>query len=272
MFIFDSMKYFVCLLLLLTFGCKKDKNPATTDSPAPAPTNDKNSVSLVITNVAGNTVLKISKDSAYTGVTPKYINANNDTFSVSMFRYYISNIKLKKSDGNYYTETESYHLVDAKDSANTCRIALSNVPVGTYISAELMIGVDSTRNCSGAQSGDLDPAKDMFWSWNQGYIFMKFEGYSASAPAASMHNVEYHIGGFKNPYNNSRKVVIPLSTSLQVVTDHSSKILLKANVLEVFRTPTVISFSATPVIASPNSAVPLANNYADMLTLAAVIN
>jgi hypothetical protein len=268
------MKYFICLLLLLTFGCKKDKNSPATDSPAPAPTNanGNNSVSLVITNMAGNTVLKISKDSTYTGVTPKYINAHGDTFSVSMFRYYISNIKLKKSDGSYYIETESYHLVDAKDSVNTCRITLPNVPVGTYTSAELMIGVDSARNCSGAQTGDLDPAKDMFWSWNQGYIFMKFEGYSSSAPASSVHNVEYHIGGFKSPYNNTKKVTIPFNVMLQVAADHSPKLMLKANLLELFQAPTVISFSASPTIASPNTAVPLANNYADMFSFAAVFN
>jgi hypothetical protein len=267
------MKYFICIAFtLIAFSCRKDSNTPAPASPAPAPTNDKNNVALSITNVAGSSVLVISKDTAYTGATPKYINANHDTFSVSLFRYYVSNIRLKKSDGSYYAETESYHLVDAKDSVNTCRITLKDVPVGTYVSAELTIGVDSARNCSGAQTGDLDPAKDMFWSWNQGYIFMKVEGYSSSAAPSNGHNIEYHIGGFKNQYNNARKVTLPLSASLQVVTDHSPKIMLKADLLEVFRTPTVISFSATPTIASPNSAVPLANNYADMFTVAAVIN
>jgi hypothetical protein len=266
------MKCFVYLSLLLLFSCKKDKNPASPDPPAPSPTNDKGNVTVNITNVAGNAVLKISKDSAYTGATPKYINAHGDTFSVSMFRYYVSNIKLKKSDGSYYTETESYHLVDAKDSANTCKLTLLNVPVGTYISAELMIGVDSARNCSGAQTGDLDPAKDMFWSWNQGYIFMKFEGYSSSVAPANAHNVEYHIGGFKYPYNNTRKVTIPFAVLLQVATDHSPKLMLKTNLLGLFQAPTVISFSASPTIASPNSAVPLANNYANIFSFAGIIN
>jgi hypothetical protein len=60
---------------------------------------------------------------------------------------------------------------------------------------EFMIGVDSARNNSGAQTGALDPTNGMFWSWSTGYIMAKFEGTSAQSPAAA-NALKFHIGGF----------------------------------------------------------------------------
>ena len=35
-----------------------------------------------------------------------------DTLTFSKFKYFISNVKFKKADGTYWTESESYHIVD----------------------------------------------------------------------------------------------------------------------------------------------------------------
>ncbi|MBK9581192.1 MAG: hypothetical protein IPO48_04510 [Saprospiraceae bacterium] len=59
---------------------------------------------------------------------------------------------------------------------------------------ELMFGVDSTRCSSGAQTGALDPAKGLFWSWSSGYIMVKAEG---NAPTAADGSFAFHLGGFK---------------------------------------------------------------------------
>jgi hypothetical protein len=44
-----------------------------------------------------------------------------------------------------------------------------------------LLGVDSARNVSGIQTGALDPARGMFWTWNSGYVMAKIEGSSPSA-------------------------------------------------------------------------------------------
>jgi pyruvate/2-oxoglutarate dehydrogenase complex dihydrolipoamide acyltransferase (E2) component len=76
------------------------------------------------------------------------------------------------------------------------------VPVGTYTAIEYTIGVDSTRNVSGAQTGALAPSNGMFWSWLTGYIFIKAEGTSPES-GASNGEFKYHIGGFKNENNTN---------------------------------------------------------------------
>lgn len=258
------------VLMVVFYSCKKDPQLNTINAEVIKFTND---VNVNITNVADNAIVQVSRDTVYTSLTPKYITANNDTFSVTMLKYYISNIKLKRPDGSYYVEEESYRLIDAADTTNSCKFVLKNVPIENYIAMEFTIGVDSARNCSGAQTGALSPLNDMFWSWNQGYIFYKFEGFTSAVPHFGIHNLTFHVGGFIPPFNLIKTVTVPFtSTALNVEEDHVSTLFLKANVLEAFRTPTTLDFSTLSVSTSANSSKLLANNYIDMFTLAAIKN
>lgn len=270
------MKSILRIFILLTlsalwFACKKDPNPVEEEHVHNH--SNTNDVIINITNVADNAIVEVSRDTVYTSLTPKYVNANNDTFSVTTLKYYISNIKLKRSDGSYYKVPESYFLINAADTINTCKITLKNIPQDNYIAMDFIIGVDSTRNCSGAQTGALDPLNDMFWSWNQGYIFFKFEGFTSSVPNFGIHNVTYHIGGFLAPYNLIRSTSLPFTTtSLTVDADHVSKIYLKANLLEAFRNQNVIDFATTYAVTAGPGAKQIANNYANMFSVAAIIH
>lgn len=265
-------KIYVLFLFSLSLGlflsCKKDPKLLDSLKEDVAFTND---VAVNITNVADNAIVQVSKDTVYTTLTPKYINANNDTFSVTTLKYYISNVKLKRPDGSYYVEKESYHFIDAADTINTCRFVLKNVPVENYIAMEFIIGIDSARNCSGAQTGALNPLHDMFWSWNQGYIFYKFEGYTSSVPNFGIHNLTFHVGGFLAPYNMIRWANVPFNnTSLNIDAEHVSTLFIKANVLEAFRNPNTLDFTSLYTSTSGNSSKQLANNYTDMFSLAAI--
>lgn len=119
----------------------------------------------------------------------------NDTLNFTTFKYYVSNIKLKKSDGTWWIDTESYYLIDASVS-NSNILSLKNIPAGTYTKLEYTLGVDSIRNVSGAQTGALSISNGMFWSWNSGYIMLKAEG---TSPNATSGNFAFHFGGFKGP-------------------------------------------------------------------------
>jgi hypothetical protein len=115
-----------------------------------------------------------------------------DTLTFTEFQFYVSNVRLKDEDGNWWSEPESYHLV-----CTTCpekgSFMLTDVPAGNYTEMEYTLGVDSTRNVSGAQTGDLSPSKGMFWSWNTGYIMLKAEGQS---PQSNDGTFAFHLGGF----------------------------------------------------------------------------
>ncbi|MEZ4911960.1 MAG: MbnP family protein [Saprospiraceae bacterium] len=120
----------------------------------------------------------------------------NQEMTFTTFKYYVSNIKLKSEDGGeWWTQPESYFLIDAtSDAAST--ISLKDVPAGHYTEIEILYGVDSLRNVSGAQTGVLAPDLGMFWSWNSGYIMVKAEG---TSPSSSTGSFAFHLGGFKGP-------------------------------------------------------------------------
>jgi hypothetical protein len=147
------------------------------------------------------------------------------------------------------------------------------VPFGNYKAIEFMIGVDSTRNVSGAQTGALDVSNGMFWDWNSGYIMAKFEGTSPQS-SASGNNLKFHIGGFSG-VNNSLKTVSPSfnGDTAKVSSTITPGIHLSNNLLEWFQSPTVIDFSTTNVIMMPGAqAKTIADNYADMFTVEHIHN
>lgn len=127
--------------------------------------------------------------------------ASGEEITITELRYYITNIRLHANDGSTWVEPESYHLVDASDSE--FHLQLNEVPSKEYTSMTYLLGVDSLRNSSGAQTGALDPVHNMFWSWNTGYIFVRAEGTSPASPDG---HFTYHLGGFSGPYNAIREI------------------------------------------------------------------
>ncbi|MFN4122118.1 MAG: MbnP family protein [Flavobacteriales bacterium] len=129
--------------------------------------------------------------------TPLRHPMTGDTMTFTTLRYYISNIKLKKTDGTWYNEPESYYLVDAATEAGRT-LEIKDIPAGDYTELRYTVGVDSTRNVSGAQTGALSPSNGMFWSWNTGYIMIKAEG---TSPQSQNGTFSFHLGGFRSENN-----------------------------------------------------------------------
>lgn len=260
-----NLKIFLILGItssLIFSSCKKD--PDEEPAPTPTPEATTGSLTLHFENMVGDSALVLH--------TKNYVSANNDTFTVSKFNYYISNIKLIKSDMSVFSETESYHLLKSND-LTSMDISLSNVPVGNYIGIEMMIGVDSTRNVSGAQTGALDPANGMFWSWSSGYIMMKLEGNSPQS-TASGNNLMLHTGGFSG-VNSVLKTITPSfnSETANVSGSVTPEIHFKVDIAEILTSPTTINFATfnTVHMAGANAKL-LADNYADMISVEHIHN
>lgn len=207
-------------------------------------------------------------DNAFT-IGNKYTIANGDEIVPSKLLYYISNISLSNDDGSKtHTITDGYYLVDASDAASLA-IELTDIPNGEYTKVNFMIGVDSTRNVSGAQEGALDPAKGMFWSWNMGYIFMKMEG-----TVQDSIDFRYHIGGFMQNANNVKMVAASVPTGSMInVNGTQSTVHFMVDFAEYFKNPVDLDIAATPIIMSPNAAsVIVADNYKDIFMIHHVHN
>jgi hypothetical protein len=206
-------------------------------------------------NYVGNDLIKMD--------TAHYKNELGQSFTVTNFKYYISNIRLIESDGKSYISNE-YFLINEDDN-ETKLIELKNIPEGEYIAISFMIGVDSLHNCSGAQSGALDPAGGMFWVWNTGYIFMKLEGKSPASQSPGQ-MFEYHIGGFKSPANCIRIVSLPFENKL-IFSNNKAALTIKSDVLEILKTPVNIDFSDLSSVTDFHNATKVADNYSDMFSI-----
>ena len=165
-----------------------------------------------------------------------------DTLTFTEFSFYVSNVKLQKEDGTWWSEPESYHLICAK-CPDASMFTLADVPEGNYTGMQYTLGVDSARNVSGAQTGDLSPSKGMFWDWNSGYIMLKAEG---SSPQSSDGAFTFHLGGFSGP----NSVVTPKSVSfgsstLSVSHDNTPGVVLLATPARLWHTAPSVSERST---------------------------
>ena len=234
----------IAFISFLALSCKQDPD---TELSLPG------IVALEFDNLVGDNAL-ILDDQEYT-------NANGDQFRVSMFKYYISNIVFSKADGTEYKELESYYLID-ESKPNSKLVTIPNIPAGEYTNLSFTIGVDSARNVSGAQTGDLDPAHGMFWTWNSGYVFVKLEG---TSPQSQNGGLVFHVGGFKHP-NNTIRVVSPSlnGQKLRVEAGKAPQVHLKVNVLDMFRGANTIKFSELSATMGGANSVKVADNYVNM--------
>lgn len=251
-----SLFQYTCAAILATVvfsSCSKKDDPA----PAPNPS-AQGKVYLECSHVADGSSLVLDNQ--------WYKNQNGDSFTVSKFNYYLSNIRLNGSGGASYTESNSYHLVEHGVSSSM-NFNLANVPAGKYSSITFMIGVDSARNVSGAQTGELDPSKGNFWSWTTGYIMLKFEGNSPKATTPD-HKLMMHCGGFSGPNNVLKTVTLNFPSEIEVKNGSSPHVHLQANLLALFQSPNVIDFSTLTTIHMPGAnAKMLSDNYVNMFTV-----
>lgn len=254
------MKKIIVLLgmaaLIVGLGCKKEKGPAQEEQA-------KGEVVFSFEQYAGDVELNLKSLSDF-----PYTNAAGNVFRVDDYKYYVSNIRLIAEDGTEYADPESYFLIDGQKPATWDN--LRSIPVGTYKGIKVLLGVDSLKNVSGAQTGALDPIHGMFWTWKTGYIMAKIEGTSPDVPN---NKLSFHLGGFSGPYSVLNDVYLDLPDPLVVTEGGRSSIQLRSDVLKWFEAPNRIDFANLPVIAAESEAAfKMAQNYGRSLSVVSVTN
>lgn len=248
-------------------SCKKESTPPEFSA------TDKGSIEIEFDNVAGGEDLALN-----TGV---YTNAAGESYSITKFNYYISNIILKNENGTDYVvpQDDSYFLIQEENEA-THVAELENIPAGNYTGISFTVGVDSAKCAAPVEerTGVLDPAAggaDMYWSWNSGYIFLKMEGTSA---ASATGDFMYHIGGFGGyssaTINNIKTIslTIPGGGKATVRTDITPEMHLLTDAKKVLDGTTNVSIASNSMVMFADYSVNIANNYASMFTIDHVHN
>jgi len=241
------LTYLVAVSLLVLNGCKRTTYVQAATS----------QVKFTVENTLGSQPLILNSTVATT--------KTGETLTVSLFEYYLSNIKFKKADGTVYAAPDTYFLVNqAKPSSLS--FAVAGVPVGDYNSVSFIVGVDAQKTGFTdplSFTGDLNPANNMYWAWNSGHIFLKLEGMVTPAGGTAK-PLTCHIGGYVAPYN----AIVTAAPSLQGATlpvraDHSPEVHLQADLLRMFDGVTHVPLSTFPGAHMPRAAaVAVAHNYA----------
>jgi hypothetical protein len=255
--------YFAILMLSLVFvlvSCNKKEEPT------PANSEEKGTLQVEFDNFAGNSDLVL-------GTSYNNTNTQGEQLTPDLLQYFISNVRLKKTDGSVYVipQDSSYFLIKESD-VSTQTINLRNIPAGDYNEITFTIGIDSLRSTMPAdrRTGALDvtgAAQGMYWSWNSGYIFVKFEGTSPQAVTTNntTGRFKYHIGGFGGyssaATNNIRTKTISFGNNKATVRSNKTpKVHLTVDVLKFLNGTTNVSLRNNPTVMSGAMSTNIANN------------
>lgn len=209
----------------------------------------------------------------------EYINAHGEKLTIKTFNYFISNIKLTLNDGTEYIvpQDSSYFLIKHSDSTSHS-ITLRNLPKGKYRSISFLIGVDSARNTMDVskRTGTLDIAgiaKGMYWAWNSGYIFLKFEGKSSVIADSLSNNFYYHIGGFggfkSNTINNIRSKTFDFGKSISL-KKRATIINVNVDIAALFKQKTDILLAKNSNVMWGDLSVKISENYSEGFNLGSI--
>jgi hypothetical protein len=204
------------------------------------------------TTAQQNGTLRISFVNIVNGVPlvlndAEYTNPFHEKYRIGKLKYYVSNVEAQNKRG-IQKERNSYHLLNAADE-QTMRFSFS-LRSGSYDTLSFLLGVDSLRNCSGAQTGALDPLNDMFWTWNSGYVMFKMEG---SSPASDQigNRFEYHIGGYSGPNSAIRKIRI--AQTFEILAGKTTELIVESDIGKFWQDPNDIPIALTPVCTTPGT-------------------
>ena len=247
----DMLRYLLVISTLITLlsSCTKEKSDTTTAGAF---------LELQISNEINGQLLQLNKD---------YTNSLNETFKLTEYKYYISNIELYNVQ-EAVAVPNSYYLINA-DSIPTTKLKES-IKADTYNAISFWVGIDSTKQVSGNRTGVFDPANGLFLGANLGYMSARMEGSSTSSGAPG-NLFRYHIGGFEGAYNSLRQVFIPLPGTLTLVSGNTLQVVLRAEMLRWFDAIHSMPIKDNPTVITPGAeGVRLANNYSGMFSLSSV--
>ncbi|MFM2136616.1 MAG: hypothetical protein RL021_2016 [Bacteroidota bacterium] len=157
-----------------------------------------------------------------------------DPYRVEVLKFYVSGLSLYKGDRQVFSEPSPL-LIDLTDSARTTPL-LSAVS-GDFDRVDFQLGIDSTTNAQGVLGGDLDPTNGMYWTWQSGYINFKLE--ASSRQIGGQKGLQYHLGGYRQPFNALRTVSLKVDGPNAVIVFNSRSFLtsLPANLPDKIMSP-----------------------------------
>jgi hypothetical protein len=194
----------------------------------------------------------------------EYQNDLNQNYLLESFKFYLSNFEFESTSTNETFKVEdSYLLFSADREKNTFDREIL-VKKGEYSKLNFSIGVDSIKNTSLDNTGDLDISNSMAWDWNTGYKFVVMEGkyYTDSSNLTVSTPLVFHIG----QNQNYKKVSLSFDDMndkgiLSINNENTKKIILKVDLNDFFSSPNQIDFDEINNIMGGGKSLLFSQNY-----------
>ena len=166
--------------------------------------------------------------------TMKYTTQAGYLYSISKLEYYISDIRLQKTDGKIVSVAGA-HYVNFLDNT-TSLIRLPDDASGTYTSLTCNIGIGPDMNKTGALPNTLANA-NMAWpdQMGGGYHFLKLEGKYEAGNGSGIKGYAMHLG------KNDNLVKVTLTKDFRL-DKNRPQLTLVMNLNEWFRNPHTVDF------------------------------
>lgn len=160
-----------------------------------------------------------------------YVNADNDTLSISKLKYLISDIRFYKSNGDSLV-IEGHHFVDLTNASTLTYSPAFELPFDTYTGISFNFGLDSVDNVANAYP-DLDSL-----NWNcplGGYQIMQMEGKYKENGVDS--NYTYQMGSAFNTTTNTNEQNYFKADLGAITITNNATIQIKMDVSEWYKNP-----------------------------------
>ena len=109
----------------------------------------------------------------------------SDSVVIEVWKYYLCNLSFGNATSDACILVESDTLLQL-----TCTDAAQKHLTFSF-------GVDSLKQTQPNYSGDLNPLKNMYWTWQSGYIQLKAEG-KVCRNNGIWEDFQLHLGGFRH--------------------------------------------------------------------------
>lgn len=206
-------------------NAEKDNGTCLYKTPTP-PVATSGSVTFTFAHHFAGTAVTSADFNAF-----NYVNANNDTLSISKLKYLISDIRFYKSNGDSLV-IEGHHFVDLTTSSTLTYAPTFDLPFDTYTGISFNFGLDSIDNA--ANHVDLN---SLSWNWppGGGYHFMQMEGHFMYQGNDSIYL--YHMGTAYNMMTSTAEQNYFKADLGGISITNNATIQIKMDISEWYKNP-----------------------------------
>ena len=235
--------YLVLALSFVLFSCTENESKKT---------NETEKITLELEFFVKDQPLKLLEE---------YQNNLNQRYLLESFKFYLSNLEFESATTSEIFKVEdSYYLFSAARETNVFQREIE-IKKGEFSKMSFSIGVDSIKNTSLDNTGDLDINNSMAWDWNTGYKFVVMEGkyFNDISNPNSFIPLVFHIG--LNQNYKTTTLSFDAINEKGFFSTASKKIVLRVDLDDFFSSPNQIDFNETNSVMGKGKSALLSENY-----------